>query len=325
MELAIATDYFGESPDLREVEERLAHIAQAGFSHVHWAHEWDGDYVYSIHEMEWIRDRLKYYGLKTKGVHASKGSIRPGGFCRNFYRNDHMRKDYSSVNEYSRKAGVDLVKNRVDLAEILETTEIVLHMILPCCDFETEGYEELYYRQIFRSLDELEEYCRKKGVRICIENMWAPSNDRQISKYDRLFRRYSGEFLGICIDTGHALLADQEENMLELAERYADRIYCIHAQDNPGPRLDLRENAKTLGEYCRACGEGDCHWIPMEGRFDWEGFARILAGSSYSFPLILETACHEGDEMEFLGRNLQAGRKLTEMVERFQQDTSVLA
>lgn len=318
MELAIATDYMGESPDLKEVEERLAHIADAGFSHVHWAHEWDGDYLYSVHEMEWIRNRIDHYGLKTKGVHASKGSIRPGGFCRNFYRNDSMRKDYSSINEYSRKAGVDLIKNRVDLAEILQTSEIVLHMILPCCDFGKEGYEELYYEQIFKSLDELEVYCGKKGIRICVENMWAPQNFRQIQKYDRLFQRYSRDFLGICIDTGHALLSDKKENMLELAKRYAGRIYSIHAQDNPGPFVDLREKAETLGDYCWACGEGDCHWIPFEGKFNWEGFAEILAKSPYSFPLILETACREKNEMEFLKRNMQAGQKLSRMVEKFQ-------
>lgn len=325
MELAIATDYLGESPDLREVEEKLAHIAEAGFTHVHWAHEWDGDYIYSLHEMEWIRNKLDYYGLKTKGVHASKGSIRPDGFCRNFYRNDFMRKDYSSVNEYSRKAGVDLIKNRVDLAEKLETSEIVLHMILPCCDFEQESYEDLYYQQIFRSLDELEEYCGEKGVRICIENMWAPDNARQIKKYNRLFQRYPKEFLGICVDTGHALLSDSKENMLELPEQYVDRIYSIHAQDNPGPFLNLREKAKTLGDYCWACGEGDCHWIPFMGEFDWVGFARILAKSPYSFPLVLETACREEDEMEFLKRNVQAGQKLSGMVEGFQMEMSVLA
>lgn len=318
MELAIATDYMGESPDLREVDLRLAHIAEVGFTHVHWAHEWDGDYVYSVHEMEWIRDRLDHYGLKTKGVHASKGSLRPGGFCQNFHRNDHMRKDYSSLNEYSRKAGVDLVKNRIDLAKILGTSEIVLHMILPCCDFEKDDYENLYYRQIFRSLDELEEYSIDRGVRICIENMWAPDNARQMRMFDRIFERYPRNFLGMCLDTGHAFLSDEKENMLELAERYADRIYCIHAQDNPGPRLDLRAEAKNLGEYCQACGEGDCHWIPFEGNFDWEGFARILAKSAYSLPILLETACHGEEEMEFLRKNMQAGQKLTNMVKQFQ-------
>lgn len=323
MELAIATDYMGESPDLREVDLRLAHIAEAGFTHVHWAHEWDGDYVYSVHEMEWIRDRLDHYGLKTKGIHASKGSLRPGGFFQNFHRNDYMRKDYSSLNEYSRKAGVDLIKNRIDMAEILGTSEIVLHMILPCCDFEKDDYENLYYRQIFRSLDELETYSMDRGVRICIENMWAPDNGRQIQMFDRIFDRYSRNFLGICVDTGHAFLSDEKENMLELAEQYADRLYCIHAQDNQGPPLELRAKAKNLDEYCRACGE-DYHWIPFEGKFDWEGFARILAKSAYSFPILLETACHGEEEMEFLRKNMQAGQKLTNMVKQFQQETSVL-
>lgn len=319
MELAIASDYLGESPDLRQVEERIKNIAEAGFTHIHWAHEWDGDYVYSIYEMKWIKEKLDMYGLKTKGVHATKGSIRSEDFCQNFHRNDFVRKDYSSMNEFSRKAGVDLIKNRIDMAEILETSEIVLHMILPCCDFDKDNYEELYYQQIFKSFDELEEYSRRKNVRICIENMWGPDNARQIAKFDRLFERYAPDYMGMCLDTGHALLADKYENMLELADRYRDRIYCIHAQDDTGPYLEERNKAKDLENYCRYSGVGDSHWIPFEGIYDWKGFARILANSVYEMPIVLETACKKEDEKEFLRKNVEAGKKLTEMVESFRK------
>lgn len=48
----------------------------------------------------------------------------------------HYRKDYTSTIEYNRVAGVELIKNRVELAHILGTTEIVLHMYLPYLDFE---------------------------------------------------------------------------------------------------------------------------------------------------------------------------------------------
>lgn len=315
MELAIATDYLGESPCLDETEKRLERIAKAGFSHVHWAHEWNGDYIYSIHEMDWIHRTLKKYGLKVKGIHASQGSIRSDDFFQNFHRNDQMRKDYSSLNEYSRKAGVDLIKNRIDMAVILETKEIVLHMIQPCCDFGRDGYEEQYYHQIFKSLDELKEYCMNRNVRICIENMWAPNNEMQIRQFDRIFQRYGSEFLGICIDTGHALLADEKRNALELAERYMDRIFCIHAQDNIGPDFKKRRAAKTLEESCKASGP-DLHRIPFDGIFDWERFSAILANSPYELPIVLETVCKEENEMDFLQKNIAAGRKITEMVEK---------
>ncbi|HCD45106.1 MAG TPA: sugar phosphate isomerase/epimerase, partial [Lachnoclostridium sp.] len=40
----------------------------------------------------------------------------------------HYRKDYTSDVEYNRKAGVELIKNRVDLAAYMGAKEIVLHL-----------------------------------------------------------------------------------------------------------------------------------------------------------------------------------------------------
>ena len=47
LELAIATDYSGESSRTEDSEHILKMVSQAGFTHIHWCHEWDGDYTYS--------------------------------------------------------------------------------------------------------------------------------------------------------------------------------------------------------------------------------------------------------------------------------------
>lgn len=56
MNLAIATDFSGESTDTAEIKATLAKIKNTGFTHVHWCHEWDGDYLYSRYEMEQLRE-----------------------------------------------------------------------------------------------------------------------------------------------------------------------------------------------------------------------------------------------------------------------------
>ena len=55
MELGINTDYEAEYVKIEEIEESIRRIAGAGFSHMHWCYEWDGDYIYSRSEMEQIR------------------------------------------------------------------------------------------------------------------------------------------------------------------------------------------------------------------------------------------------------------------------------
>ena len=169
MELGINTDYEAEYVKIEEIEESIRRIAAAGFSHMHWCYEWDGDYIYSRSEMEQIRGWMDKYGLKAKSLHSSKGSRGVG----NGRMDVHYRKDYTSAIEYNRVAGVELIKNRVELAHILGTTEIVLHMYLPYLDFEEKPEtKEIFYGQAYKSLDELQPFCLEKKVRICIENIY---------------------------------------------------------------------------------------------------------------------------------------------------------
>ena len=76
MELAIATDFAGESTRLEDIEDVLKKISEAGFTHVHWCHEWEGDYIYSAYEMQQIKEWMDKYHLKAKALHATKGSRR---------------------------------------------------------------------------------------------------------------------------------------------------------------------------------------------------------------------------------------------------------
>ena len=75
LELAIATDYSGETSRTEDLEHILKMISQAGFTHIHWCHEWDGDYTYSIYEMQQIREWMDKYNLKAKSLHATIGTV----------------------------------------------------------------------------------------------------------------------------------------------------------------------------------------------------------------------------------------------------------
>ena len=87
---------------------------------------WEGEYLYSKSEMFQTRDVLKDYGIHAHSIHASEGGKRtvhtPDGKLRyrNRYRLTDIRKDYTSTNEYLRLAGVDLLKNRIDLCTYIK-------------------------------------------------------------------------------------------------------------------------------------------------------------------------------------------------------------
>ncbi len=285
--LAINTDFFGENPKLEVTRQLLHQIASAGFTHIHWCHEWDGDYMYSVYEMQQIREWMEECHLQAKALHATKGTRR------NVIANDgHFRRDFTSDWEYNRKAGVELIQNRVDLAACLGASEIVLHLYIP---FQTIGEDaaakEHFYRQVEASLDELQPYCLQKGVRICLENLFDLPGSWVLESFDRLLGKYPKEFLGICLDTGHANMS-WGTKFCDIIRTYRDRIYAVHLHDN--------------------FGDADAHALPGEGNIPWDEVMRTLASSAYALPLLLELNCSGSDPEAFLRRAFEAGQKLSE-------------
>ena len=286
--LSIATDFHGQSRNTAEIKTTLTRIARAGFSHIHWCHEWSGYYIYSFHEMLQIKEWCDELGLKSKGLHASHGE-----------KKDNL-KSYASANDHNRLAGVELIKNRVDLAHLLDAGDIVLHSTLTYYQIDTEdGYND-YFKRAFKTFDELEPYCRTRHIRICIENCGRPAVFNRI--FDTLFERYDSDYMGLCLDTGHAF-NDCRDNCLEYAQRYNDRLFMIHGDDNHGTNVDE-------------------HRLPFDGGFDWEGFAPVLARSPYTFPINMEVSIETypgEDDDAWLKKAFEAGNRFAAMVEKYRK------
>lgn len=307
--IAIATDYLGEIPSTYEIEERLKNIAEAGFTHIHWCHDWEGGYIYSTYEIEQIDCWLKKYNLKMKGIHASEGGKRPNKDGKYKYRNKFdNRKDYTSFNEYNRLAGVELIKNRVDLAEKTGATEVVLHMQMPYKDMdESQTFKDKYWEQVFKSFDELEKYCVPKGIRIAVENLIGTPAKYQMEQFDKIFNRYGIEFLGFCFDSGHGVLM-QAEHHLEIVRRYKNRLIALHLNDNAGiSKEDLKDDVKIA--------DADTHLIITKGSIDLDSLAQIIADSPYKLPITMELSC-KTEEKEFLNEAYKIGVKFNELVSK---------
>lgn len=206
MSLSITTDY---ATDTGNPEPYLRQIAEAGFSHVHWCHHWNTDFLYLPPEIDQIARWLRGFGLQLLDTHASDG----------------REKRWASPLEYERLAGVELVKNRIDFTAALGGNAVVMH--IP--DQHERANDPLIWDQLRRSLDALESYGQSRRIRIAIENTGnAGGNYENIAE---LLAAYSPDYLGLCYDCGHGALHGRGLDQLEAMKH---RLVAVHLHDNDG-------------------------------------------------------------------------------------------
>ena len=251
-------------------EPYLRDMAAHGFTHVHWCHQWNTDFLYTPSEIRQIGRWLKAYGVQLLDLHGSVGP----------------EKCWFSLFEHERRAGVELVRNRIAMAARLGSDVVIMHALRWQPD--TEGNPERW-PQLLRSLDALEPYARCHGVRLAIENM--PADD--FAGIYRLFAAYGPEYLGLCYDSGHG---NDGEGLSHL-QTVKDRLISIHLHDNDG--------------------SGDQHLVPFAGTVDWPRLAGILASASYAKCVSMESnmgAFGSDDEEAFLRQAYAGGTRVAEMI-----------
>jgi sugar phosphate isomerase/epimerase len=192
--LSITTDY---AKDTGDPSPYLRSIAKAGFSHIHWCHQWNTDFLYSRWEIEQIKKWLGEYGLQLLDLHGSAGN----------------EKGWASPEEYQRLSGVELVRNRIEMTASLSADVVIMHVP---ADPESAP--------VRRSLDELEPFCRERNVRIAIENGSFEAIRRLLSECDP-------QYVGLCYDSGHGNTAPDGLNHLESLK---GRLISVHLHDNDG-------------------------------------------------------------------------------------------
>jgi sugar phosphate isomerase/epimerase len=261
--LSMTTDF---AADRGDPSPALRRIAAAGFTHVHWCHQWNTDFLYAAGEIRQIGAWLGECGLRLLDLHGSAG----------------VEKVWTSPHEYARQAGVELVRNRIEMTAALGGGAVVMHTGGPGA-----GGPAPFWSALRRSLDELRPAAAAAGVRLAIEN-----GDWSILR--TLLAEYPPEYLGVCYDCGHGNLAP---GSLEQIEAVRDRLVAVHLHDNDGHK--------------------DLHNLFYTGTVPWPRLAAILARSAYRKPLNLEVNMRNGstrDEAAFLAQAQADGLRLVAMV-----------
>ena len=225
-------------------------IADAGFTHIHWSNHWNDDYLYGKYELAEIKRRLQETGLKLLDIHGSSG----------------VEKAWFSENETCRKAGVELVANRLRLQRDLEGENVVMMHIPGNLEDTAEDQKEITKQRqdaLKRSLTELMPIINETHVPLAVENLsWHQTSWNFI---EELMAEFPADKLGICYDSGH-------DNFSKCALKYfrknRNRITAVHLNDNDG--------------------KSDLHQPPFYGTVDWDIVTDILADSSYNALLSFE-------------------------------------
>lgn len=240
MKIAINTDF---CDSVCCAEPKLKLIAEAGFTHIHWCHEWNSDFLYSKYEIAEIALWLKRYGLTLLDIHGSQGS----------------HKLWYATEEYRRKSGIELVKNRIRMCAELEAQGgLIMHIPVLKYTMSEDERSALAPKidSLKRSLDEIMPELEKYNVTLAIENS---SSDTFEMIYD-IMKNYPAKYVGITYDSGHGNI--NEAKGLDLVEKVKDRIEVLHLNDNDH--------------------SGDLHQPPMFGNVDWDRVVKLLANSKYA-------------------------------------------
>jgi sugar phosphate isomerase/epimerase len=192
----------------------------------------------------------------------------------------------SSLDESERMEALSFTKKTIDLAASVRARAIVLHMgevpidlslqdrLYKLCDeshTQTKEYsqakEELVYQRISqalpyldaarKSLQELSEYSRQKGIMLGLETRFHLHEIPNMDEMAELLNEVSESLVGYWHDVGHAKVQQQLGFSLheEWLSRFKDRLVGIHLHD--------------------ILGISD-HQAPGKGDMDWEMVAKYL-------------------------------------------------
>lgn len=203
--LATNTDFLSST---NSPEKILRLISEAGFTHLHWCHQWCTDFQYSRSEIAQIKQWLKTYGLKLLDIHGSTGK----------------EKWWCAAEEYRRQAGVELAVNRMVMFSELEG-EGALMMHVPCAKIHTPAECDA----MMRTFEDLLPHMQKYGCRVACENM--NGYDEDYVMIDRLLAAFPEKWVGLTYDSGHG---NFPVNMIDYIDARKNRLMALHLNDNDG-------------------------------------------------------------------------------------------
>ena len=183
----------------------------------------------------------------------------------------------SAVDEIHRRLAVYEVAAWLSPFADLGGDVVVIH--LTGADFSDEASHGINVEAAVdaarRSVDELYTIADRLGLRIACENLMVRGTPRPLCRMEQL-RAFVDPYpatVGICLDTGHAVVNGL--NPASEARAAGDRLIATHLQDTDG--ID------------------DRHWVPGAGRINWDELVSTLHEIDYTGNWTFELSARDSD------------------------------
>ncbi len=237
------------------VEEALNAVEKAGFRYIEYPYEYFRNYEeHSLeNRVKEIADIAGSFNVKPYQLHAAYGEI-------NFR--------LGSLDEKSRESAIRETEKWIRYANILDTPVLVVHLAFTR-PIQTISYIDAVKRiaklnlELARRLAKVgEEY----NIKIAFENCLEPWFGASPTDLIWLLSEANSEYLGACLDTGHANV--NRLNVAEAVRQLRQFLIATHIHDN---------NARH-----------DQHYPPFIGTIDWREVVAAFKEIRYKYPLIYE-------------------------------------
>ena len=180
----------------------------------------------------------------------------------------HLDSKYASdlwVKGESCKRYIESMKKQIEVCSKHGVKIAVLHPTSGSPSETVYGPTEHGLKGILEILEE----AKRNNVQVALENLDAPN----YAHFEYLMENVSSDKLKFCYDAGHHNLYYPEKDLLA---KYGDRLVAVHLHDN---LMDWEFGY----DFTR-----DLHFIPGDGKVDYEKICKNIANTSYNGVILLE-------------------------------------
>jgi sugar phosphate isomerase/epimerase len=182
---------------------------------------------------------------------------------------------------------------------LLECQRVIYHFCLfRDCPFEESDNaieaagKEVFLQNYANAVNNVAAVAKTMNIVPVIENVYVSSFSESFELLKRIIATSGADNAGICIDTGHAFLADNDP--ADKIRQAGELLMDTHFHDNFGKTTSLPSVAYSRPEAYRH----DLHLPPGMGTINWCEVCKALLEVNYSGPIMFEGVLGPGDDLQ---------------------------
>jgi sugar phosphate isomerase/epimerase len=130
-----------------------------------------------------------------------------------------------------RQVSIERIVFAIDMAEIFDAGHVIFHSGYD--EWRHGEHQDKFLEKAVESISILLEHASGKGIKLMLENVYEPTP----WLHSEIFSRFETEFLGFCLDPGHAVVFSGTPPM-EWLKAVGERLGQMHVHDNMGKQDD---------------------------------------------------------------------------------------